>query len=84
MLKAIDYFYYVNGYFPTDDNLVTAQKSTIPSFIQADKEYFFAWVVYRWHVAHFSLYRIIMCAKNSIVEQAELSWNAMSEFYHDL
>ena len=38
LLKAIDYFYYVNGYFPADDNLVTAQKPTIPSFIQADKE----------------------------------------------
>ena len=38
LLKAIDYFYYVNGYFPTNDNLVTAQKPTIPSFIQADKE----------------------------------------------
>ena len=25
-----------------------------------------------------------MCAKHSIVEQAELSWKAMSEFYHDL
>ena len=38
LLKAIDYFYYVNGYFPADDNLVTAQKPTIPSFIQADTE----------------------------------------------
>ena len=34
----MNYFYYVSGYFPTDDNLVTAQKPTIPSFIQADKK----------------------------------------------
>ena len=25
-----------------------------------------------------------MCVKHSIAEQAELSWKAMSEFYHDL
>ena len=38
MLKAFDYFYYITGHFPTDDNLVTAQKPKIPSFIQADEE----------------------------------------------
>ena len=37
-LKAFDYFYYITGHFPTDDNLVTVQKPKIPSFIQAEKE----------------------------------------------
>ena len=37
-LKAFDYFYYITGHFPTDDNLVTVQKPKISSFIQADKE----------------------------------------------
>lgn len=37
-MKPYDYFYCINGHFPTDDNLIILPKPKIPDFIQANKE----------------------------------------------
>ena len=38
LLKAFDYFYYINGRFLLDNNLVTVPKPKTTSFIETDDE----------------------------------------------
>ena len=38
MIKAFDYFYYINGRFPVEDNLFNVSKNKILEFVLSNKE----------------------------------------------
>ena len=86
-MKAYDCFYYINGRFPPDDNLITLRKSKIPDFIQAEKE-IFSIALYKRLTGgklHALVCTQILCVLNIHLQgNPKLSRDKMSTFYHNL
>lgn len=87
VMKVYDCFYYINGRFPQDDNLITLRKSKIPDFIQADEEIFpiALYKRFRGGKLHALVCTQILCVLNIHLQgNPKLSRNTMSTFYHNL
>ena len=89
-MKAFDFFYYINGRFPTNNDLITALDGDIPDFIKiklpgqkiSPHQLF---EMFRSKKSHVLVSTQFLSALNIFLGgNLQISKNGMAEFYHSL
>lgn len=89
-MKAFDFFYYINGRFPTNNDLITALDGDIPDFIKIKLpgqkiSPHQLYEMFRGKKSHVLVSTQFLSALNIFLGgNLQISKNGMAEFYHNL
>ena len=87
IMRTYDYFYYIKGRFPANDNLITLPKPKIPDIVQDDNAIspISLYEQFREGKFHALLYTQFLLVPNiHLGGSSKLSRDATSECYHNL
>ena len=74
-MKALGYFYYINGRVPTNIELITATDQEVPDYIESKS--------HNQNIFPCHLYEIFR-GNIALGSDCQISKDAMTEFYHNL
>ena len=89
-MKAFDFFYYINGRFPTNNDLITALDGDIPDFIKIKLpgqkiSPHRLYEMFRGKRSHVLVSTQFLSGLNIFLDgNLQISKNGMAEFYHNL